>query len=124
MLEVFGQDETRIANNTPPIMDVGCTRLRCGHPARSLPIVSPFVSTNRRKRQSWPRVCALAEGNPGIEVGTIKIVPGTLAATAETTLAEIGDHIAIAATILDPEVANPSEVPDHPCSVVCSPWPP
>jgi hypothetical protein len=109
VLEVFGVDGARIAN-------LHSYHGRGLYPASLWPagaIVADQVALRLDEATQTPvlgRVFArLAEGTPGIEVATIKVVPERWPPPPDTTLAEFGDHIAIAAIVMTPETARPGD---------------
>ncbi len=110
VLEVFGQDGERIAN-------LHSYHGRGLYPASLWPagvIIADRFALRLDEDTQTPvlgRVFArLAEGTPGIEVATLKVVPPRRPAAPDTTVATVGDHIAIASVTLTPEVARPGDI--------------
>jgi hypothetical protein len=109
VLEVFGQDEVRIAN-------LHSYHGRGLYPASLWApgaIIADRFALRLDPDTQTPvlgRVFArLAEGSPGIEVATIKVVPERWPGPPETTLALFGEHIALASLTLTPETAYPGD---------------
>lgn len=109
VLEVFGVDEARIAN-------LHSYHGRGLYPAPLWPpgaVIADHFALRLDATTQTPvlgRVFArLAEGNPGIEIATIKVVPEHWPRPPEMTVAEIGDHVAIASVALVPATARPGD---------------
>lgn len=109
VMEVFGRDNTLIAN-------LQSYNGRGQYPATLWPpgaIIADRFPLQLQADTQAPvlgRIFArLADGNPGIEIGRVKIVPERWPEPPAETLAEIGDHIAISGALVWPEKARPGE---------------
>jgi hypothetical protein len=109
VLEVFGRDGERIAN-------LHSYHGRGQYPATLWPVGGiiadrfPLRIDPETEAPVLARLFArLADGLPGIEVATIKIAPGAWPDAPDATLAELGDHIALAQTTISPPTAQPGE---------------
>ncbi len=103
VLELFGREMNRVAN-------LHTYHGRGQYPATLWPpgaIIADRFAVQIDPETNAPvlgRVFARVEdGNPGIQVGELKIVPPRRPAAPEQTLAEIGDNIQVAQVTISPE---------------------
>jgi len=109
VIEVFGRDGERIAN-LHGYHGRGQYPATLWSPGAIIADRFPLRVDPATRAPVLARVFArLADGLPGIEVATVKVVPAAWPVAPETTLAELGDHIALAGTVISPPTAQPGE---------------